>query len=76
MEFSEATGKPLPSLSDYRISVMYSLSESDGADDASMAVFESSLASVVENFPDAFEVVLVTAGRHRCVTYPIFCFLI
>ena len=65
MEFSEATGKSVPGLSDYRISVMYTLSDSDGADAASMAVFEASLSSVVEHFPDAFEVVLVTAGRHK-----------
>lgn len=56
----------MPSLSDYRVSVMYALSEGDaGADAPSMAVFEASLASVVENFPDAFEVVLVTSREHK-----------
>lgn len=65
MEFSEASGKPMPNLSDYRVSVMYSLCESDGTDASSMAMFEASLASVVEHFPDALEVVLVVAGRHK-----------
>lgn len=44
---------------------MYTLSESDAADDSSMTLFEASLHGVVEYFPDAFEVVLVTAGRNR-----------
>lgn len=65
MEFSEASGKPMPGLSDYRISVMYSLSEGDAGADGSSIVFETSLASLVEHFPDALEVVLVTSPRHK-----------
>lgn len=65
MEFSEASGKPMPELSDYRISVMYSLSEGDAGADGSSIVFEASLASLVEHFPDALEVILVTSPRHK-----------
>lgn len=53
IEFSEAAGKPLPSMKEYRVSVVYSLSEGDEV------LFDTSLASVIEHFPTAFEVVAV-----------------
>lgn len=56
IEFSEAAGKPMPSMKEYRVSVMYSLSEGDEA------LFDLSLASVIEHFPTAFEVVAVVCA--------------
>lgn len=56
IEFSEAAGKPLPSMKEYRVSVVYSLFEGDEA------LFDASLASVIEHFPTAFEVVAVVCA--------------
>lgn len=56
IEFSEAAGKPLPSMKEYRVSVVYSLTEGDEA------LFDASLASVIVHFPTAFEVVAVVCA--------------
>lgn len=56
IEFSEASGKPLPSMKEYRVSAVYSLSEGDET------LFDASLASVITHFPTAFEVVAVVCA--------------
>lgn len=57
IEFSEATGKTMPDLKDYKISVVFSPSVGEEG------LIEASLASVVKYFPSALEVVIVVGEK-------------
>ncbi|CAM9634328.1 unnamed protein product, partial [Scytosiphon promiscuus] len=65
VEFSEITAKEMPDMADFKVSVMYSLTEEDGSSATKLSTLEASIASVAEHFPGALEVVLVVAEQHR-----------